>query len=211
MKRLVLAVGFFAALVASAEIQVINGVKYECKDGMCMPIFDDDPVAAPEVEAVRADAVEPVTRMAQGYMDADRFVAFLNGEELSEGVFEGKGMWLVLLLVLLGGVAMNLTPCVLPMMPINLMVIGKSASRGLWYGAGIAVSYGVLGLLAALGGMAFGEIQGNPWYLKLWIRGNKELTDALHKCGMPPRSKSFTPKEVALIFHFLGTPRSSTS
>ena len=68
MKRLVLAVGFFAALVASAEIQVINGVKYECKDGMCMPIFDDDPVAAPEVEAVRADAVEPVTRMAQGYM-----------------------------------------------------------------------------------------------------------------------------------------------
>ena len=47
--------------------------------------------------------------------------------------------------------------------------------------------------------------------LKLWIRGNKELTDALHKCGMPPRSKSFTPKEVALIFHFLGTPRSSTS
>ena len=164
MKRLVLAVGFFAALAASAEIQVINGVKYECKDGMCMPIFDDDPVAAPEVEAVRADAAEPVTRMAQGYMDADRFVAFLNGEELSEGVFEGKGIWLVLLLVLLGGVAMNLTPCVLPMMPINLMVIGKSASRGLWYGAGIAVSYGVLGLLAALGGMAFGEIQGNPWF-----------------------------------------------
>ena len=164
MKRLMLAVGFFAALAASAEIQVINGVKYECKDGMCMPIFDDDPVAAPEVEVVRADAAEPVTRMAQGYMDADRFVAFLNGEELSDGVFEGKGIWLVLLLVLLGGVAMNLTPCVLPMMPINLMVIGKSASRGLWYGAGIAVSYGVLGLLAALGGMAFGEIQGNPWF-----------------------------------------------
>ena len=164
MKRLMLAIGFFAALVASAEIQIIDGVKYECKDGMCMPIFDDEPVAAPEVEAVmQAESAKP-PRMAQGYMDADRFVSFLNGEEPSDGIFEGKGIWLVLLLVLLGGIAMNLTPCVLPMMPINLMVIGKSASRGLWYGAGIAVAYGVLGLLAAVGGMAFGEIQGNPWF-----------------------------------------------
>ena len=164
MKRLMLAIGFFAALMASAEIQIIDGVKYECKDGMCMPIFDDEPVAAPEVEAVmQAESAKP-PRMAQGYMDADRFVSFLNGEEPSDGIFEGKGIWLVLLLVLLGGIAMNLTPCVLPMMPINLMVIGKSASRGLWYGAGIAVAYGVLGLLAAVGGMAFGEIQGNPWF-----------------------------------------------
>ena len=164
MKRLMLAIGFFAALVASAEIQIIDGVKYECKDGMCMPIFDDEPVAAPEVEAVmQAESAKP-PRMAQGYMDADRFMSFLNGEEPSDGIFEGKGIWLVLLLVLLGGIAMNLTPCVLPMMPINLMVIGKSASRGLWYGAGIAVAYGVLGLLAAVGGMAFGEIQGNPWF-----------------------------------------------
>lgn len=164
MKRLMLAIGFFAALVASAEIQIIDGVKYECKDGMCMPIFDDEPVAASEVESVmQAESAKP-PRMAQGYMDADRFVSFLNGEEPSDGIFEGKGIWLVLLLVLLGGIAMNLTPCVLPMMPINLMVIGKSASRGLWYGAGIAVAYGVLGLLAAVGGMAFGEIQGNPWF-----------------------------------------------
>ena len=164
MKRLMLAIGFLATLVASAEIQIIDGVKYECKDGMCMPIFDDEPVAAPEVEAVQTTESARPPRMAQGYMDADRFVAFLNGEEPSDGVFEGKGAWLVLLLVLLGGIAMNLTPCVLPMMPINLMVIGKSASRGLWYGAGIAVAYGVLGLLAAVGGMAFGEIQGNPWF-----------------------------------------------
>lgn len=164
MKRLMLAIGFFAALVASAEIQIIDGVKYECKDGMCMPIFDDEPVAAPEVEATQQAEPAKPPRMAQGYMDADRFVSFLNGEEPSDGIFEGKGVWLVLLLVLLGGIAMNLTPCVLPMMPINLMVIGKSASRGLWYGAGIAVAYGVLGLLAAVGGMAFGEIQGNPWF-----------------------------------------------
>ena len=42
--------------------------------------------------------------------------------------------------------------------------------------------------------------------LKSWIRGNKELTAALQKCGMSPRKKSFTPKEVALIFQFFGDP-----
>lgn len=42
--------------------------------------------------------------------------------------------------------------------------------------------------------------------LKSWIKGNKELSNELKKCGMPPRSKSFTPKEVALMFHYLGEP-----
>lgn len=168
MKGIVLAFGLLSALFASAEIQIIDGVKYECKDGMCMPIFDDDaPTASDQQPAsfeVEALVVADSVRIAQGYMDADRFVAFLKGAETSDVAFAEKGLWLILVLVLLGGVAMNLTPCVLPMVPINLMVIGKSAMRGVWYGAGIAVAYGVLGVLAAVGGMAFGEIQGNPWF-----------------------------------------------
>ncbi len=46
--------------------------------------------------------------------------------------------------------------------------------------------------------------------LKSWIRGNVELTTALKSCGMPPRKKTFTPKEVALIFHYLGEPTSES-
>ena len=42
--------------------------------------------------------------------------------------------------------------------------------------------------------------------LNYWIRRNKALSNALKKCGMPPRSKSFTPKEVALIIEHLGEP-----
>ena len=59
---------------------------------------------------------------------------------------------------------MNLTPCVLPMVPINLMIIGRSAGRGLAYGLGIALAYGLLGVGAAVGGLAFGDIQGSPWF-----------------------------------------------
>lgn len=42
--------------------------------------------------------------------------------------------------------------------------------------------------------------------LSFWIRRNKKLVKALKRCGMPPKSKSFTPKEVTLIIHYLGTP-----
>ena len=42
--------------------------------------------------------------------------------------------------------------------------------------------------------------------LNSWIRGNHELYEALKACGMPPKSKSFTPREVALIIEYLGEP-----
>ena len=42
--------------------------------------------------------------------------------------------------------------------------------------------------------------------LNYWIRRNKKLVKALQNCGMPPKSKSFTPREVALIVEHLGEP-----
>ena len=66
----------------------------------------------------------------------------------------------ILLVVLIGGPALNLTPCVLPMVPINLAIIGAGAQAGsrhrgfmlgLAYGAAMAVVYGVLGLIVADG------------------------------------------------------------
>ena len=42
--------------------------------------------------------------------------------------------------------------------------------------------------------------------LSFWIRSNKKLVKELRKCGKPPKSKSYTPREVALIIHHLGPP-----
>lgn len=146
------------AVPASAEIQVIDGVRYECSDGLCRRI-DAPPVADVAAPAPPASAV-PAPRLAQGYMDADAFLAFMRGESVAPAL-PASGVLLVLAL-LLAGAAMNLTPCVLPMVPVNLIVIGKSASRGLLYGLGIALAYGLLGVLAAVGGLAFGTIQSSP-------------------------------------------------
>lgn len=46
--------------------------------------------------------------------------------------------------------------------------------------------------------------------LKSWIKGNSQLCEALDKCGMDPKLKSYTPKEVAFMFEYLGEPNEST-
>ena len=155
-----------AATCAFAEVQVVGGKKYECRDGLCYLVEDGD-LPAPRGEDVSgtvkdADGTVKKPRVAQGYMRAEEFIAFLENREVDS--LAGHGVWALLILVLLGGLAMNLTPCVLPMVPINLMIIGRSAKRGAAYGLGIALAYGVLGVGAAVGGLAFGTIQGSPWF-----------------------------------------------
>ena len=157
------------ALVTSAEVQVIGGKKYECRDGLCYLVeesattnFVDKGIAISESGESGETGKAGRIRIAQGYMRAEEFIAFLEGKEVDS--LAGYGLWVMLLLVLLGGLAMNLTPCVLPMVPINLMIIGRSAKRGLAYGLGIALAYGLLGVGAAVGGLAFGDIQGSPWF-----------------------------------------------
>ncbi|MEI8242309.1 MAG: cytochrome c biogenesis protein CcdA [bacterium] len=81
------------------------------------------------------------------------------------------GMAWTLLLMLLGGLLLNLTPCVLPMIPINLAIIGAGAragsrrrglALGAAYGAGIALVYGALGVAVVLSGSVFGTLQSSP-------------------------------------------------
>jgi thiol:disulfide interchange protein len=86
---------------------------------------------------------------------------------------------MILFIVLVGGLALNLTPCVLPMIPINLAIIGAGAqvgqgqgfpSRnrgfllGAAYGGAMALVYGVLGLVVILTAGTFGTINSSPWF-----------------------------------------------
>jgi cytochrome c-type biogenesis protein len=75
------------------------------------------------------------------------------------------------LAVYFGGVLVSFTPCVYPLLPITVAFIGShgSGSRGrgfvlsLLYVLGMAVTYTILGAIAALSGKLFGQIQTNPW------------------------------------------------
>ena len=117
-----------------------------------------------------------IERRAVGLMNAAEFRNFLapgnspGGSEAEEssGMFDSAGIWLVMLLALLGGLGLNLTPCVLPMIPVNLAIIGADGAgrgtgfrRGLAYGTGMAAAYGVLGVVVILTGARFGELNSS--------------------------------------------------
>jgi thiol:disulfide interchange protein DsbD len=111
-----------------------------------------------------------------GYQNTGDFLTFIHNAETGvkkRGMFEGRGPLAIVLIVLIGGLALNLTPCVLPMIPINLAIIGAGAqasSRGRGfllgsaYGGAMALVYGVLGLIVILTAGTFGTINSSPWF-----------------------------------------------
>src|SRR3989454_6851381 len=115
-----------------------------------------------------------------GYLRSNAFLDFIHNAERGikeKGLFEGRGPLAILLIVFLGGLALNLTPCVLPMIPINLAIIGAgsqagSKARGFLlgsaYGAAMAVVYGTIGVVVILTAGTFGTINLSPW-VKLCI------------------------------------------
>ncbi|MEI7879342.1 MAG: cytochrome c biogenesis protein CcdA [bacterium] len=135
---------------------------------------------------------------ASGYLNTREFLSFLNKAEghddavvnpgsLASRVkaasllfsanplefFKLHGVWWTVLIILTGGLLLNLTPCVLPMIPINLAIIGVGAQNGTRtkgfflggaYGLGIALVYGFLGIAVVLTGSQFGVLNSLPWF-----------------------------------------------
>jgi cytochrome c biogenesis protein CcdA/thiol-disulfide isomerase/thioredoxin len=143
---------------------------------LLMPRAPSSPPPAVSADVVTQLAGFTTAGRTAGYMGASDFIDFIRNAEAGvqeQGWFDNRGPLAILLIVLVGGLALNLTPCVLPMIPINLAIIGAGAqagsrSRGFLlggaYGAAMAVVYGVLGLLVILTAGTFGTINASPWF-----------------------------------------------
>ena len=94
------------------------------------------------------------------------------GDEFAELVRE-RGLLLALAIVFVGGLALNLTPCVFPIIPITISFFtSQSGGRtslafrlSLAYFLGITLCFSVLGTIAALTGSLFGALLQNPFVL----------------------------------------------
>jgi thiol:disulfide interchange protein DsbD len=77
------------------------------------------------------------------------------------------------ILIFLGGMGLNLTPCVYPLIPITIGYFGGQAhgkkggvvTHAVLYVLGMAVTYSILGLVAALTGSLFGSALQMPFVL----------------------------------------------
>ncbi len=87
-----------------------------------------------------------------------------------------SSLWFGLIFVFLAGIVTSFTPCIFPMIPITLAVLGNDAEKrsrlqnffnSLIYVLGIATTYSLLGLIAASTGGLFGASLGNPIVLSV--------------------------------------------
>ncbi len=90
-------------------------------------------------------------------------------EKLSDEL--SNNFWITLLFIFGAGILTSFTPCIFPMIPITLAVLGardagKTRLSGfilsLFYVLGIAFTYAILGLIAAKTGALFGSMLGHP-------------------------------------------------
>lgn len=151
-----------------------------CNDMTCMP--PNDVAAEFEIEvtenqskdtsqvAVTSDTdvkdeesdFEQLKKNSQQSQSAD--------ENSIASTLEGSGIFLSLIFVFLAGLALNLTPCVYPLIPITIGYFGGQAegktSRlvllGLLYMLGMALTYSVVGVITSLSGAVFGSLLQNP-------------------------------------------------
>ena len=147
-------------LVAAVEFQ-------PCNDEQCLPparveakltleVAPSGTRAAPANVALFGGGAAPASPEARGNAGAD--------------LFAGKSLPIVLALVFLSGLALNLTPCVYPLIPITVGFFARQGSGktsrtfglALAYVLGMSVTYSALGVFAALSGSLFGAWLQKP-------------------------------------------------
>lgn len=123
-------------------------------------------LAQPEPAATARDAGTFTTTPPTGGIDATGQRARL------ESALAGGGIgWFLALFA--GGLLLNLTPCVFPMIGVTVSIFGarqrealpKAMTSAVLYVLGICVTYTVLGVVAALTGGLFGAALQNIWVM----------------------------------------------
>jgi len=124
------------------------------------------PAEKPAVSPVGKKEVEVATPVASSFDKAQAATPAPAPTSTHDGL-----IW-SLLLVFLAGMGASLTPCVYPMIPITMAIVGAKGSgkgRGFALSAmlvlGMAVTYTTLGVLAAKSGAAFGAFAQQPSFL----------------------------------------------
>jgi thiol:disulfide interchange protein DsbD len=156
--------------------KVIEGTfRYQaCNDEICLAPANQE-VRIPIRIATLEQPSRPINSDLFGSVAMDQSLGGTLGlAETNLGLLiEERGWTLTLLALFVLGLALNLTPCVYPMIPVTIGYFSKQSegrtSRvfglALMYLLGIAVTYSLMGVAAALTGQMFGALLQNAWVL----------------------------------------------
>lgn len=143
-----------------------------CNDQVCLAPSSLE-FEIPITIAGTLDAVAPANaEIFAPYDEATLSAPAVGSSEIAR-TFETEGSLTAFLAIFLVGLALNLTPCVYPMLSVTVSLFGTQTEtntgrvflKALVYVLGIASMYSVLGVSAALSGGLFGSWLQSPWVL----------------------------------------------
>ena len=158
-----------------------------CNDETCMPPSNASATLQVEIISVKS-IVKEEAAIAEVKSDSSIVEVKPNEEpSISEAelpadkkddgsigsTLEKSGLLLSLIFVFIGGLALNLTPCVYPLIPITIGYFGgQSEGRtsrlfllGVLYVLGMALTYSVIGVVTSLSGALFGTLMQNVFVI----------------------------------------------
>lgn len=163
---------------AAGRLTLTGTLRYQaCDDHQCLA-----PVSVPVKLDVEVSPLGTILIPQHGEVFGERLKA---GRMLAAGSATGDGEneiarrlreqgWLaVFLFLFVGGLLLNLTPCVYPMLAITVGYFGsrrdpsrsRAAMRAGVYFLGIVLTYSTVGLVAAMTGGLFGAVLQSKWVL----------------------------------------------
>ncbi|MEZ6243689.1 MAG: thioredoxin family protein [Phycisphaerales bacterium] len=173
-ERAVIYVPFIVSEDAAGSVRIALDVSYQaCDESVCLPPENvtrviELPVVPLDQRGEQSASADFAGFDASVFADRESFgkhAAARAAGPIARPKFFGlelpspdgaAGLAIVALLAALGGFILNLTPCVLPVIPIKVMTIsshagspGKSLYLGLWMAAGVIGFWAALGVLAA--------------------------------------------------------------
>ncbi len=154
--------------IATGAKEIRGTVSYQgCNDTMCFPpeeipfelTFDVVPAGTP-VKAANEElfADDKPSKQIELTAEEEKALSYLE-----------RGLPAALLAFFLVGLALNLTPCVYPVIPLTVAYFGGRRSAkpvaAVLYLTGIALSFAGLGLLSGLAGKQWGFLFQSPWFV----------------------------------------------
>lgn len=169
-------IGLEADLLQTAPIQpqtLTFKLRYQaCNDDVCL-LPEELSVTVPLTVVGMEAIVQPINDA----IFASIAFGTSSGSGEDEGALSraiaGGQLWLAFLIVFAGGVLTSLTPCVYPLIPITVSILGVDESAGFLkslllavvYVLGIVITYSILGVAVASTGAVFGQVMANPWVI----------------------------------------------
>ena len=155
---------------------VVITLNYQgCNNATCLPPTSVKDTIQIEV-ANKTAALSEINQNI--FKDINLSYTSLSGNNENSGnsissTLQSSGLLLGLIFVFLGGLALNLTPCVYPLMPITIGYFGGQSEgnttrlflMGLMFLIGMSITYSVIGVVTSLTGAVFGSLLQNTFVI----------------------------------------------